>query len=234
MATSVLWKSASLKGHSCKEIFNPDMFPSFMLLPSGWQLLPFKCSLTVLMPKRHTILLCCFAFLKQKIHKMWAALLCCWQGCDMWLRKCNWECVVRVICCLRLTMESKDCDLQALPTVYSIFLAPGLTPGMQNYDQRLEGLDLRLILTRLLAKFYSCFSEARTNLQPKFFFFFPFSITNKRKIWRKKKLPKHYTMYASNRVLNTRNYHSFCTAMASFMVEIVFQVKVYIGDGAVP
>lgn len=45
-------------------------------------------------------------------------------------------------------------------------------------------------------------------------------------------MPKQYTMYGSNRVLN--NYHSFCTAMASFMVEIVFQVKMDIGDGAVP
>lgn len=90
-------------------------------------------------------------------------------------------------------MESKDCDLQALPTVYSIFLAPGLTPGMQNYDQRLEGLDLRLILTRLLAKFYSCFSEARTNLQPKFFFFFSFFDNEQKKDMKKEKIAQ--TLY---------------------------------------
>lgn len=45
-------------------------------------------------------------------------------------------------------------------------------------------------------------------------------------------MPNHHAIYSSNNVLN--NHHSFYTAMVLFMVDIVFQIKVYIGDGAVP
>lgn len=98
----------------------------------------------------------------------------------------------------------------------------------------LEGLYLGHILAGLFSKISLLFLWSENKFATKGLFFSLFFHREQIKLFYKdkNKLPKHYGMCSSNYVLN--NYHSFCTAMASFMVDIVFRIKVCIGDGAVP